>query len=68
MAMKNRGARLIETADWLRDPARRHAAILEATERNSVIEGLPKFNEGLRERIKTQLRMLSPVQSEVQPE
>ena len=58
---------LREACAWLRDDAERHALILEVTERDSVIEGLPPFEEETRRRILKQLQDLSVRASEPAP-
>jgi hypothetical protein len=49
------GPTLKEACPWLRDDAERHERILDVAERNSVIEGLPPFQEETRQRILAQL-------------
>ena len=49
------GPLLKESCRWLRDDAERHKRILDVTERDSVIEGLPPFQEETRERLLEQL-------------
>ena len=51
-------ATLKDACRWLQDP-RNGTAILDVTERNSVIEGLPPFQEETRQRILAQLQQLS---------
>lgn len=53
------GPTLREACQWLRDDAERHARILDVTERNSVIEGLPPFREETRQRLMAELQALS---------
>ena len=48
------GPTLRDSCPWLLDESERHARILEVTERNSVIEGLPPFQEETRQRILSQ--------------
>ena len=50
------GPTLAESSPWLKNPEERHRRILDVTERNSVIEGLPPFTAETRERIAAQLR------------
>ena len=50
-----KGLTLREACRWLRDDAERRERILDVTERNSVIEGLPRFQEETRQRILRQL-------------
>jgi hypothetical protein len=54
-----KGSPLIQSADWLRDDAERIERILEVTEINSVIEGLPELSEATRRRIRDRLKSLS---------
>ena len=49
------GPALREASPWLREDKERHARILDVTERNSVIEGLPPFQETTRQRIMARL-------------
>lgn len=49
------GLTLAEANPWLRDEAQRIEQILEVTERNSVIEGLPAFSDETRERLRREL-------------
>lgn len=46
---------LAEYSPWLRDPRERADRIIDATERNSVIEGLPPLREDTRERLRAYL-------------
>ena len=50
-----KGPTLAEANPWLRDEAERIERILDVTERDSVIEGLPPFSEGTRERLRKEL-------------
>lgn len=50
-----KGPALKDACPWLRDDAERHRRILEVTERDSVIEGLPPFRAETRRRIAEQL-------------
>ncbi len=50
-----KGPTLIEANPWLRDEAERIERILEVTERNSVIEGLPPLSDETRERLREEL-------------
>lgn len=59
MKIEGSGPSLIDSSPWLRDSVERHRRILEVTERNSVIEGLPPFTEETREKIRTELESLS---------
>lgn len=54
------GPTLKDACPWLRDDVARHERILDVTERNSVIEGLPPFQEETRQRLKAQLEGLAP--------
>ena len=46
----------LETANpWLCDEAERIARILDVTERNSVIEGLPPFSDEMRRKLRDEL-------------
>jgi hypothetical protein len=49
------GPTLREASPWLRDASERHRRILEVTERDSVIEGLPPLSDETRRRIIEQL-------------
>lgn len=53
------GPVLKDACRWLRDDAQRHKRILEVTERDSVIEGLPPFQEETRERMLKQLTAMT---------
>ena len=50
------GPTLRESCAWLRNDAERHARILDVAERDSVIEGLPPFQEETRHKILERLR------------
>jgi hypothetical protein len=50
-----KGPVLKDACPWLQDDAERHRRILEVTERDSVIEGLPPFHDETRRRIAEQL-------------
>lgn len=61
------GPTLKDACSWLRDDQARRERILDVTERNSVIEGLPPFQAETRRRIMEQLQALggqSPVRAE----
>ena len=63
------GPTLRESCTWLTDDHERHRRILDVTERNSVIEGLPPFREETRREILLQLQQISPaVPLVMQPE
>ena len=49
------GLTLNEHCPYLRDAAERADRILDAAERNSVIEGLPPFTEKFRQRLRAKL-------------
>jgi hypothetical protein len=53
-----KGPALKDACPWIRDEQERHRRILEVAERDSVIEGLPPFNEEIRRRIAEQLKAL----------
>ena len=53
------GPTLKEASSWLRDDDARIEQILTVTEINSVVEGLPPFQEETRERIRQRLTGLS---------
>jgi hypothetical protein len=46
------GPLLKDASPWLRDDAERRERILDVAERNSVIEGLPPFDDHMRERLR----------------
>ena len=50
------GPTLRDAFPWLQDDETRRERILEVTERNSVIEGLPPFREETRRRLLEQLK------------
>lgn len=50
-----KGPTLEEANPWLRDEAERVERILDVTERNSVIEGLPPFSKELRRKLREEL-------------
>jgi hypothetical protein len=54
-----KGPVLKDVSPWLRDEAERIEHILTVTETDSVIEGLPPFQEETRERIRLHLRNLA---------
>jgi hypothetical protein len=53
------GPTLKELAPWLKDEALRHECILDVTERDSVIEGLPPLQAETRRRILAQLQAIA---------
>lgn len=54
------GPTLRESSRWLQDDEQRWNRILDAVERNSVIEGLPPFSVETRLRFLEELKALSP--------
>jgi hypothetical protein len=50
------GPTLEQGCAWLRDEEERVERILDVVERNSVIEGLPPFQEETRRRLKERLK------------
>jgi hypothetical protein len=50
-----KGPTLQQACPALRDEAERVERILDVTERNSVIEGLPPFSEEFREKLRREL-------------
>jgi len=50
-----KGPPVAQANPWLRDEAERIERILDVTERNSVIEGLPALSEEMRERLRREL-------------
>jgi hypothetical protein len=50
-----KGPALEKANPWLRDEAERIERILDVTERNSVIEGLPPFSEEMRRKLREEL-------------
>jgi fido (protein-threonine AMPylation protein) len=50
---------IVRACPWLRDDASCRQRILDVTERNSVIEGLPPFRQETRERILAELEAMS---------
>jgi hypothetical protein len=53
------GPILKDACPWLRDDARRHEEILDVTERDSVIEGLPPFAEETWRQLREKLSAMS---------
>lgn len=63
------GPTLREACHWLADDAQRRARILDVTERNSVIEGLPPFQDETRRKILADLAaMAGSAPQQAQPE
>jgi hypothetical protein len=54
-----KGPTLKEACSWLQDDATRQEQILDVTERDSVIEGLPPFRDETRKQILQQLIAIS---------
>jgi hypothetical protein len=55
----DKGKSLRQSSPYLRDPKKRHKRILDVTERNSVIEGLPKVTAKTHTRLLGMLKSLS---------
>jgi hypothetical protein len=55
-----KGPTLRESCPWLRNDEERWNRILDAVERNSIIEGLPPFTEETRRRLLEELKRVSP--------
>jgi len=53
------GPTLKDACPWLRDDVLRHQRIVDVTERNSVIEGLPPLQEQTRQLIMSRLQDLA---------
>lgn len=53
------GPSVIETNRWLQDDHQRHLRIVDVAERNSVIEGLPRFTRAMREQMLKRLAALA---------
>jgi len=54
-----RGTILGQHVKALRDPQKRRDVILDRTERNSVIEGLPKFDDNIRKSCEQKIATIS---------
>jgi len=52
------GPTLRDSSPYLRDDAECIARIMDVSERNSMIEGLPAFDESLRQSIRRELEVL----------
>ncbi len=50
-----KGPTLTQANPWLRDEAERIEQILDVTDRNSIIEGLPPLSSETRERLRKEL-------------
>lgn len=59
MEILGSGPTLKESCAWLRDDTARIEMILDVVERDSVIEGLPPFEEETRQRLREQLATIS---------
>jgi len=59
MTPPGKGPTLKESCRWLRDDSERRRRILDVTERNSVIEGLPALREETRVSILAELKAMS---------
>ena len=57
-----KGPILKEACSWLQDDADRLDSILDVTERDSVIEGLPPFRDETRQQLLQQLEAISEPQ------
>lgn len=55
-----KGPTLREACSWLQDDEERWNRILDAVERNSVIEGLPPFSDETRRLLLEELQQVSP--------
>ena len=55
MTYFGRGPTLAQANPWLRNDVERIERILDVTERNSVIEGLPPLSKETRERLRREL-------------
>ena len=64
MNLPGNGPTLKQACAWIRDDSERRRRILDVTERNSVIEGLPPFREETRARILAQLKAMTETASE----
>ncbi|MDD4319350.1 MAG: hypothetical protein PHW10_03435 [Candidatus Peribacteraceae bacterium] len=54
-----KGTLLRQHSPYLRKASDRHARILDVAERNSVIEGLPKFSRQMKQKVSRKLKRLS---------
>lgn len=59
-----KGPRLIDSNPWLRDEAERIERILDVTNRNSVIEGLPPLTAEVLDELRRELAVDSEILSE----
>jgi hypothetical protein len=53
-----KGKKLKASSKYLRDPQERTKRILDVAERNSIIEGLPKFSKQTRQNFARKLRKI----------
>ena len=58
---------LIEASPFLQDPEERNRRILDVTERNSLIEGLPALTELTRSRILARLQAMDSAEPDAEP-
>jgi hypothetical protein len=56
-----KGLSLKDFCPWLRDDAERLRRILDVRERDSVIEGLPPFDDEIRRRIAEQITAIDRI-------
>jgi hypothetical protein len=61
------GPSLKDFCPWLRDDAERLRRILDVTERDSVIEGLPPFDDEARRRIAEQITAIDRISQSSMP-
>ncbi len=54
-----KGKTLRQLSPVLRDPEKRQQIILDRVERNSVIEGLPRFDANVREACRREMQQVS---------
>jgi hypothetical protein len=62
-----KGPSLKDFCPWLRDDAERLRRILDVTERDSVIEGLPPFDDETRRRIAEQITAIDRISQSSMP-
>jgi hypothetical protein len=62
-----KGPSLKDFCPWLRDDAERLRRILDVTERDSVIEGLPPFDDEIRRRITEQITAIDRISQSPTP-
>ncbi len=61
------GLTLREACPWLRNDTERWAQILEVTERDSVIEGLPPFQDETRRHLMQQFAAMAGAEPSLEP-